>query len=336
MQARTLINLLRSPRQETVFFPSLETSSNSRQNTPMRVLRTMITSLLGMGIVAVIAFFLTREILLQVAISQLKSSAGRLQKIARNTGGYIQTCREKGIVESTDGAIGSIHLRFTSDTEYVIEVICSQFRLDPIEVERSTLAPLVTKVAGSSGLVWQDEPTLVVLELWGRSRQLGIEDRRIVTEVSQPPFKPIVPITSCEGYGYTCCQPEGYQGEGELLPEAQDCPRTCYTSCIARPIVTAFSTRPFYDQKTRILQVQSGQSVDFSYVIGVDDPETMTVTVDFGDGQQEQFTGATGQTSHTYQCRSGACQYQASVVGTTAAGVSSVVTPLAKIQITVQ
>lgn len=303
----------------------------------MRVITSLFTSLLVIAVIAGVGFVVVREVLLQVALSQLKSDAGQLQRIARNTGGYIQECLQKGSNSLDDQIIQDIQLRFTSSTEYQLEVICSQHTLDPIVIESHQLPMFVQKAAGSSGLKWQLDPTAVAVTLWGRTRSLGIREETIVDGLSPVDVGiAFAPATSCTGYGFTCCQAETSIGKGEPIAAATDCPRSCFTSCSARPVILSLTTQPFLDQVTRTVQLGKGEELSIGYVMDASGLDAVTTVVDFGDGEQASFTEINGLTSHTYSCLQPSCQYQLSVVATASNGASSADTPVTKLTVLVQ
>jgi hypothetical protein len=303
----------------------------------MRVLKTLFFSLFWLVLIAGIGFLITREVLLQLALSQLTSDAKQLQGIARNTGVYIQDCQAKGSNPLDGSIIESIQLRFTSPNEYQIEVICSQYSIDPLIVEKQTLPYFVTKVPGTSGLTWRFEPTAVSLQLWGRTRSLGISEEKV-----EPGLTPaevgtaFAPITSCLGLGYTCCQNETTIGEGPTVSTVTDCPRTCHTSCNSRPVILSVSSQPFIDQATRTVTIPRGSEVSIGYVVDHQGLEGVVTTVDYGDGQQDQFTEVSGFAPHTYQCATGGCRYAVQVSATSADGVVSADTPITKVTVIVQ
>jgi hypothetical protein len=303
----------------------------------MRVLTAIFTFLVTLAVVCGLGFLITREVLLQIAVSQLKSDISQLQRVARNTGSYIQECQKKGSNTLDGRVIDGIQLRFTSPTEYQLEVICSQYSLDPVLVESKELPWLVRKEAGGSGIRWQVEPSAVSVTLWGRTRSLGVEDEQLVEGLSPTEIgTAFSPVTSCSGYGYTCCQAETSLGEGTQITTATDCPRTCYTSCAARPIILSVTTQPFFDQVTRTVTVGRGEEVSIGYVMDAAGLEGVTTTVDFGDGEQASFTEINGSAPHTYQCTQGSCQYNVQVQATAANGAASAATPITQLTVLVQ
>jgi hypothetical protein len=144
------------------------------------------------------------------------------------------------------------------------------------------------------------------------------------------------PATSCAGFGYTCCQPETSIGQGEQITIATDCPRTCHTSCSVRPIILSVTTQPFLDQATRTVTVPRGSEVSIGYVVDQQMLEDVVTTIDYGDGQQQQFLEISGFSSHTYTCPTGNCRYTVEVSATAGNGVVSADTPITKLTVIVQ
>jgi hypothetical protein len=300
----------------------------------LRIIKTLLSSIIIFVVLGGIGFFAVREVLTQMAVSQLKASVSKMRQIAANTGAYTQECRLKGVTQGR--AIEMIQLRFTSDTEYFVEVVCSNFSLSPIQVSQKSLPPLVTKVPGNSGLVWQELPTSLGVQLWGRTLQVGVTDFQLVTGSSVQTIQPVRPITSCQGYGFECCQIETAQGEGALVSDAADCPRTCYSSCVARPVILSVTTQPFLDQKTRTVTLKAGEEVEVGYVLDAAVLEGLRVTIDFGDGEQQRFSDINDRTAHVYKCGGGNCQYQLTVSAVDGAGIMSAATPITKINVVVK
>lgn len=304
----------------------------------MRVIRFLLSAFLILGVVGTVGGLITREILLQLGVGTIKNS---LSVMRRSSGGggataYIQQCQQKGVIVAPgESYIGSLQLRFTSSTEYVVEVVCGTFVLDPIQIETKELPPFVKKVVGSSGITWGTGRSGVVLEVLGRRMSVGIENELTFTENGVAANLGTGPRTACAGYGFQCCQAETTVGQGEQLSGVTDCPRTCFTTCRARPVVLSFVTQPFYDQATRTLEVKTSEQVEFAFVTSAGASPLVTVTVDFGDGQNQQLNTLTGSASHTYSCTRASCEYQAKISVVDGDGIEAVGTPLTMIKIKV-
>jgi hypothetical protein len=159
---------------------------------------------------------------------------------------------------------------------------------------------------------------------------VGVENEEIKNYTGGSISLGLSPQSSCEGYGYICCQAETFSGVGQAFAAVTDCPRGCFTQCLPRPIILSLATDPFVDEKTRIVYVLAGQPVTFSYVASYDVPnkrDAVTVTLDFGDGQQENFDRLNSRTTHQYACPQGNCFYNVKISAKTSTGVESAVTP---------
>lgn len=304
----------------------------------MRVLKFLFSAFIILAILAVAGGLMAREVLLQMGINTIKTSLSVMRRSAAGGGAttYVQQCQQKGVVVAPgESIIGELHLRFTSSTEYVVEVVCGSFVLDPILVETQELPMFVSKRAGSSGIVWGTGRSGVVLEVFGRSAAVGIDDELTFTDSGAATALGTGPRSACAGYGFQCCQAETMIGQGEQLNNVTDCPRTCFSSCTARPVVLSFVTQPFYDQETRTLAVSASDPIDFAYVVSAGTTPQATVTLDFGDGQTEQLTELQAVVSHTYSCARPSCEYQALIKVVDAAGIEAAGTPLTMIKIRV-
>jgi len=303
----------------------------------MRVIRYLFSALLFLGLIGAGLFFSFREIWLLRATSQIKTEIQQLRSISENAGAYIQQCRTKGITADTLQAIEAIQIRFTSPTEYAVEVVCAQFKLDPIVIETGSLPMFVSKTPGSSGVDWLTGYSGVGLQMWGRTRGVIVEQSSIRdTDISNLSGTS-GPVTSCAGHGFTCCQQETSQGVGAQISNVTDCRQTCFESCVARPVVLSFVAQPNFDATTRRLTISSGEPVEMTYVVdtaGADD--TTEIVIDYGDGTSDTFNEPTGRATHSYQCNQQQCQYQVVLrAQQTEAEVSSVETPISTMTVVV-
>lgn len=302
----------------------------------MRVLKFLLVSSLVLSIFVVIGALITREAILIWGVSTIRTSLGKMRSISRNYAPYAKQCRQKGSTLDTS-LIESIQLRFTSETEYVVEVICSQFRLDPILVETGKLPPFVEKIPGNSGIVWGEVASGIGLEVFGRKRLIMVEQEEVLFDsVTDGVFFGIGPVSNCAGYGFACCETETTVGVGEQYTGVTDCPKSCFSACALRPVVLSFTSDPFMDPQTRTAQVTKGELVTFSYVINDQGTKNHAIVVDFGDGQKQSMQEITGSTTHTYQCAQQVCSYQAQIVVTDQEGIQAAETPLTKIKVEVR
>ncbi len=302
----------------------------------MRVLRFFLSSFIIVVVVAGVGFLITREALLLWGMSGLRTAVSQMRRASANSEPYIKDCQRRGGSDLSESIIERIQTKFTSSTEFQVEIICRQFFLDPIVVSTTMLPPFVAKAPGSSGLIWDADQTSVTLKVWGRSRTLVLNvDTATYTnkEVGAPTGSG--PVAACEGYGFSCCSLESAQGVGEQIGAANDCPRSCFSSCVSRPVVLSFSSDPFYEPATRQVSVSAGQSMVFTYVIDFGAQEMGQVTIEFGDGQSQTLTTSEGLVNHIYACAQAQCSYQARVIATDARDVTSADTAVTKIRVVV-
>lgn len=299
----------------------------------MRIIRFLLSSLFIMAVFAGLSFLVVREGLLFWGSLKVEQSLGDLKYIAKNQTEYIRKCKFKGNTNQTN-VINRLQLRFTSPADFQTEVICDQFPNDPIVVKKDTLPLFVTKLPEYSGVIWGDNPSGVLLELWGRQKSIGVFRQMVQSGQFQP--GQLQPITSCAGYSQVCCQAETQQGVGTVNDQVTDCPRSCYTTCQARPVILSFTSDPFYDQTTRTVSIQSGDSLSFAFVVSSTQKLPPKITVRYGDGQEETLTTFSGQAEHVYLCATHSCTYRATIAAEDQVGITSAVTPLSTITILIQ
>jgi hypothetical protein len=301
----------------------------------MRVLSFFLSALLFFGISGAIIAVVGREVMLTRAIWQVRDSLREMRQIAAKGEAYTQECQKRGALNLNQAGVGTIQLRFTSANEYAVEVLCTDFSFDPIVVSSEKLPWRVTKKSSTSGIIWGDERSGVTLEFFGRSRAILVEDREIFTVSGQTTALGTGPRTNCAGFGYQCCIPESSAGVGEQLAQATDCPRTCYQSCQARPLVLSLVSQPFLDVETRTLTMGPGEPVEFSYVGSMSGPAELKANFTFGDGAAETLTGTSNKVSHTYLCPQAECLYEMTLTLVDGQGVESYPTPISKVTVKV-
>ncbi|HYD34560.1 MAG TPA: hypothetical protein VD999_00675 [Vitreimonas sp.] len=304
----------------------------------MRVLQTIFISLLFLAVAAGVGFLVAREAFLIWGVATVRESVTQMRRISVNSGIYLQQCKEKGISDLNQEIIGSIQLRFESSNTYVIEVVCAQFPLSPITVTTKKLPMFVTKIPGAAGIIWGENRSGVGLTVWGRSRAIVVENREVTYQpisANEPGELGFSPVSSCSGYGFTCCALDNSLGQGNQLTGVSDCPRSCYQQCQVRPQVLSVTTQPFYDPATRQVIVAAGESLEINYVVDTLSQELKEVTVEYGDGTSETFTTKTGTANHTYSCFEAKCEFQASVKVTDRTGTESPLTHLSSVKVVV-
>ncbi len=316
----------------------------------MRILLSMLKVFFALLVLAAVVLLISREALLISATHVITSSLGELQR-AGTKGTHIGQCQNRGF-GFIDGSEAVMQLRFLSDTEFVLEVKCSENSTEAILISRKNLPPFVTKVQGGSGFplfgrsaikieVFRSFETMLKSVLFFeptfllRSKTIAAEDGFIIEDFSPFDFEN-GPITSCSGYGYFCCDAVAEKGAGEQIIGLNGCEERCYASCVARPLVLSFTTNPFFDFKTRKLSLRNGETVEFSYVVDTPAGTTATATFDFGDGETSTAEGENGTVSHTYSCPNTTCEYPASIQVIDNWGIESIISDVSKLMVVVE
>jgi hypothetical protein len=309
----------------------------------MRILKFLIGSLLFFVVVGGIGALITREVLLIVGTSGVKSTLSQMQSIYRNRGQFAKQCRIRGGSDLAD-SISRVQMRFINDHDYVIEVVCAQFALEPIEINRYSLPPFVKKRVGSTGMIWGDESSGMGIEVFGRKQDIFVRDAAIITsgptaqtlspDPANNPFGTF-PTSSCSSYGYMCCQEETSSGTGQPYSGVNDCPRSCYSSCQARPVILSLNSDVIPDSETRKTSVESGSPVTFYYTASYEGDSSVKVLFDFGDGETQEANNKSGQIVHTFTCARQSCLYTTKITALTATGIRSADTAISQFSITV-
>lgn len=316
----------------------------------MRFLTAFLSILIFVLFLSGVAFYFTREYFLYRGVENFKKSVLVLQKSRGGTECQAKTADLLGVINPNGEP--NVHIRFLSNTDYILEVVCPGYEFDPVELETRTLDNYVTKVPGSSGITLGAERTGVEfvvfkglqekINLWLNTNFSFIQKKRVVVlENSQfvvaQPGEDLGsgPLTSCEGYGYQCCQSDTHIGEGAKIEGLLGCENNCFSSCASRPFVLSLTSNPFFDVQNRTVTISSGESIDFSYVIDASTSQSVQVLLDFGDSDSGQSVEKTGIMSHVYQCASDSCEYTAQMSVTDEAGVESAWTPVSRINVIV-
>lgn len=332
----------------------------------MRILRFLLFSFFGLAFLALLSFFFGREILLVLGSSMIKADYDTLLK--KN---YAEDC----VRQFSYNQEYWTQLRFTSNKEYNLEVVCADFVNSPIILSSKKLPPLLFKQSTGSGFVIDERQLPYVVELSALYRKIFIytEEQNIRSNYL---FKAdldyeLGPVSSCQSHNRQCCGLDVQSGIGEQMTQVNDCPKSCYESCLLRPVVLSFNTRPAIDDETRIVELARGEAITFSYVLGdgkgdvfanqlnkegaepfLDKLQTifsgqqsaltrqqlvlpLTITVDLGDGEIWQSNNLQDTFDHTYSCANNICFYQVKLSAQDGQGVLSVENELAKMVIKV-
>lgn len=280
----------------------------------MRVVSLFLKYTIGIIIFGIVVAVVGREILLFIGTQQVKRAINRAELVSRSNVVYEDMCREKSSGAGGRG-IKHVQVRFTSDTEYQIEVICNVFSNDPIVVESFTLFPQVKKAPGESGIIWDTENTSgLALEVYGRQTTLVVEGGKVHIKQGHALIEGLQPASTCNGFGYSCCTPETEVGEGDLFSAVTDCAQQCYPVCVPRPSVLRFTSDPNPTLDTRTATINRNDPVTFYFVTDPGQAGQAVTTIDFGDGQLQEFAEKDANITHTYACAQAApCQYKATV-----------------------
>lgn len=302
----------------------------------MRILKSMFFFLVLIAVGAALVYYVGREFLLTMGATAMKNSLREVAEISRNTGVYAAECRKKGIVELDESAIKSIQLRFISDKEYQIEVVCRQFSLDPIIVKTDSLPRFVAKVPGFGGVVWGEPLSGVAIQAFGKTKSIFVEAETIEIGELRDVENALSPLTSCQGQGFTCCPLETTIGQGRSIQNVTDCSANCFESCVKRPIILSVSTQPFFDLKTREVVVSKGEQMTIAYVTDFAGSKSLDIEIDFGDGQTQHMSEYAGDTTHQYDCAQVSCRYDLQVSAVNENGIEAARTTITRVVVIVQ
>lgn len=302
--------------------------------------------------------FIARESLLWQGTSTLKKDLRTMRRLSS-----AESCEAKFGLVTAEGDQLYRQLRFTSSRAYVLELICPGFPDHPLIQEERVLSSFVSKAPGSAGIIERsDVPESMIgiavfqelvkglpesLQTWlgwiSRGELVGLSEGEIVTKplVKNAPLTAasifgVGPISSCEGYGYTCCDTQLEYGMGDAVTGVPSCPDSCYARCIARPLVVSWRSSPSPEWGSNMLEIPADTAVQFYYVLE-DGTQSgpWSATIDFGDGLQTVVEGKDGAAEHTYTCTTGICEYVAAVTVQNAHGARSAPTELSKLSVRV-
>ncbi len=318
----------------------------------MRIIKLLFSAIIIFLIITVVGFFIARESLLFWGSSKIKKSVSTLT-ISKNRDSFISQCKQLGSTFVNGEDIVTYRLRFLSSKEYLLEAVCSQFSYDPILIEQVDLPNFVTKVPGTSGFLLGSRPNGIEIQVFAeeiskiseaikidlsgllRKQVLIVEDGSISNNGDER-FIGGGPVTSCNGYGYECCQDVSQTGVGDKITGLVDCEKSCFASCATRPVVLSFNSNPLFDPKLRSLEITNGATVEYTYVADAGKATTVGGVLDFGDGKKLPISGLAGQSSHTYSCTKPSCEYTVRLVLEDNWGVESAETNISKIKIIVR
>jgi hypothetical protein len=322
----------------------------------MRIIAIICKFLLLFLILFVVGFFISKEVFLFLGVGAFKNSLTTLNK-AHAGGKYTLECQRMGSKALPGEKLVTYQLKFLNSHDYVLEAVCNRFDTSPIVFERATLPAMVTKVAGKSGIIWadlyksgvelavyQDLAQRVADELhvntsfMVKTKSIVVNDR--IAEVVRGGLMSSElgdgPVTSCQGYGFECCQSTSQMGSGEQIVGLRDCSENCYSKCSPRPTILSFTSNPYFDSQVRSVEVVAGETVEFLFVSDSSSDAPMTATLDFGDGIQTIIEESQGLASHSYECEAVSCQYTAILSLRDGWGAQSAASSLSRIDVVVK
>lgn len=228
----------------------------------MRILKFFFTGILLTTIGVSLLLLLGREVLLLWASSVMQDAYASIA--GKN---HSASCNQQfGYAQDSYGQI-----RFVSDRDYRVEVVCHDFTSTPVLLDQAKLPPLVRKSSANSGFIWSDRllPNFIELQVLGRKLWLYTDAGQLQTSyLSKADLDyGLGPSSVCSAYNYTCCDLQVQSGVGEQLSAATDCPRSCYGACLLRPVLLSFNSRPFMNPENRTIELRAGESLSLSYVI---------------------------------------------------------------------
>lgn len=339
----------------------------------MRILKLFFTSLLILLIVAVVGGLIGREILLSMAVNQIRGAVKEVRSLSIDPT-FSQSCLQYGGLPPDAQSLVRTQLRFTSDTEFVLEAVCQSTESLRSTFRTSALPPLVKKGSGQSGFVQGETLHGLTLTALGRTGAV-YQDEALVQSSLRYAGDPALtltagPATVCAGYGYSCCSDTSQLGQGDLQAQALDCPRSCYASCTEKPVVINFNSENTTDSTLRIISLRSGETAQFDYTVSdirgnllgtpllenggvvslgtklmamvaqvfhraVAQDSLEKIVIAFGDNQSQDVSDLQGTVQHTYTCTRALCVYNATIQAVTRAGITSTLTDTSKLQVQV-
>lgn len=319
----------------------------------MRIIKFFLLSLLSLLMISSLIFLLGREIILLWGAKTLQAHYRSLQ--SKN---YSNWCVEK----FTYAQEAWTQLRFVSNKAYQLEVVCADFTSTPLLIASYQLPPFLAKNSGGTGFIKDERnlPFFLELSIFGRSAYLYLEDQQLHFSYTAPPDLDYQagPLSSCQAHGFTCCRLDVENGVGNQLTQVLDCPKSCYQSCLLRPLFLSFNSNPSKDAESQVVEINGAETLTFSYVLGngkedvfagqIDQNASSSwleklqtawgarfkssqptlalpalVTITFGDGQTWQSQNLQDTVDHRYVCQTSSCYFQAQISAQDAQGARS-------------
>lgn len=249
---------------------------------------------------------------------------------------YTPMCQQASSASQDSTPLG-VQLRFTNNTHYVIELVCSLIEDSPIKIREGNLLPLITKDPGSAGFYYAvsgQNDAWVSLGSLGKHAYITLKDDTVSLHDTAETVLNSLPKSECDSFGYSCCNDGSLLGEGEArIDGVTDCPGKCFPVCQKVPYVELFASDPAATIDTRELTLtQATNDIVFNYGVNSANGKITEVQIDYGDGATDSSTLPQGVFTHTYNC-SGPCKYTVSLQARDITGKVSIATQESKIYI---
>lgn len=327
----------------------------------MRILKFFFLSLLWILAATIGLFFVGREILLFASVNMLKNDYNSI-----NNRNYSKRC----IDQFNYNQDYFTQLRFTSDKEYNLEVVCVDFIASPIVLDHQKLPPLVFKKSFGSGFQIDESrsPFIVELSILGRRAFVYTDNADVhYTYFNAPDLDyDQGPTSTCQGHNYQCCSLDLQSGLGSQISLVNDCPKSCYESCLLRPMFLSFKSQPVLNDENNLVELFNNETLTLSYVLGNGKGDVfsdqldknsqisfleklqavfskrdksltegqlsmpLTIQIDFGDGKVWTSNNFQDTVDHNYACQTQTCYFQVKITAQDAKGVLSVNNDLSK------
>lgn len=281
-------------------------------------------------------YFIASQMWLAIGSRQFMSDIAVLEDLVDNPSGNAKRC-QNAPASSKFSVPRAVQLRFTNDSSYVVELVCSLIENTPVQITQGTLPYLITKTPGTSGFyvdLAKPQASAVTLRSLYAHTDFNFSGKLLPASQKIPGEKTVsVPATSCAGWGYQCCQSPSEIGSGASESTGVlDCPTTCFGVCTPRPYIVAFVSDPYPASNNEIVMDSDTLTVTFSYTAELTGGAISGVNIDYGDGQKDSSTEATGVFTHSYSC-SGPCRFSAQITASDTKGNSSLATDTATLYI---
>lgn len=300
----------------------------------MRLFKYVFGGLLVAAVVGYLGWQVREKAVLAIVGYQFRNELSSLKRLVYRTNTTGVLC-ERGQIEG-------YQLRFVSESEYVMEPVCSGVNDSDGEVKKLGMG--VKRLYGSGVMIKVEEGIPTMEDGWVH---LGYGESVVVVGFFDGVPKVEWNVTdmtiggdsparaACSEWGFSCCKSGVEVGE-QTQVRTYDCMNSCFQQCNRLPMVMFFNTEPVVDPRNREVRVpKSDQSVRFGLSVS-DDQENGWVEIDFGDGKMSgKLPADKAEVEHEYNCSQQSCVYLVEVKGGDEAGNSLVKSELNKLKVIV-